>query len=155
MSENKNTGNKLLGDIGEAIIAYELFKRGFSVAMNKLSGYDILAEKISIFLKIEVKTRYYRDKAGLPKKLLKFTITQNEMNICDVIICYIHGLNIFLIMPRNVVTKRTKSNKGLISITLRDKKITPHSQWKQYLDNWQFLDEILVRKTDNDLLLKG
>ncbi|KKM15922.1 hypothetical protein LCGC14_1691130 [marine sediment metagenome] len=57
MTENKNTGSRLLGDIGESIVAYELFKRGFSVAINKLSGYDILCEKNGIFLKIEVKVQ--------------------------------------------------------------------------------------------------
>ncbi|GAG70923.1 unnamed protein product, partial [marine sediment metagenome] len=76
----KENRKRLLGDIGEKIVALELMKWGYTVHKNLSDGYDILALRNGKILKIEVKMRYpweYKNNVLVAKRRCNFSLTKN------------------------------------------------------------------------------
>jgi predicted RNA-binding protein with PUA domain len=92
--------HRILTEIGEHIVAYELQKRGWQVMLNLGGiGFDIFAKKGDVSRKIEVKTTDPGQKVGRYRQHLRQRITDAERNICDFVVVYVHGYNKFLVIP--------------------------------------------------------
>jgi hypothetical protein len=139
MSEEKdkkyNRGSKLVGDIGEAIVSYELFKRGWEPTKNLLDGYDILIVKGHKVKKIEVKTRSFKRGERRP-----ITVTKNEMITSDFIICHLYPSDWFLIVNVKDIPKDEKTGRGRFSIYINQQGEINSEKYNNGLNNWELLE---------------
>ena len=127
-----------MGEIGEKIIGYELLKRGWEVHLNFSTGYDLYISKNKVHRNIEVKTRDPYKKTGETKKRINFFVTKKEMEKCDFVICYLHGMNTYLIIRKTEIPIMD-NKKGRISIFLTKNKEVG-GMWKKFVDNWEVLE---------------
>ncbi|MEM0050826.1 MAG: hypothetical protein QXW39_09905 [Candidatus Bathyarchaeia archaeon] len=91
----------LRGDFGVHLVAYELMRRGWEVALNQgiimkamnreIQGYDILAKKKGRTKRIEVKFIDSFLKRGSYRKQLRQRVTPEERKQCDAIIVVVYG----------------------------------------------------------------
>lgn len=129
-----NPGSKMIGDIGELTVAYELFKHGWTPNANLLDGHDILIFKNHKIRKIEVKTRSLELNAN---KL--FILSKNEMDNCDFLVCLLYPVSWFLIISVKDIPRQA-SGKGRISINLDDKGNISSNKYLSGLNNWELLE---------------
>lgn len=141
----RSIGSKLIGNIGEDIVAYELFLRGWMPTKNYLGGYDLLAIKQKEIRKIEVKTRTIERK---PKEISEnlrriFMISKNELDESDFIICILYPLIKRAFIVKSSDVPREKDGKGRINVYLSGKNDDFFPETQKYgsnLDNWGLLD---------------
>ncbi len=142
----RSIGSKLVGNIGENIVAYELYLNGWMPTKNYLGGFDLLAIKQKEIRKIEVKTRTLERKPKEVSNNLRriFKISKNEMDESDFIICILYPLIKRAFIVKSSDVPREKDGKGSISVHVSGKNddIFPEEQkyWSN-LDNWGLLDK--------------
>ena len=136
----KENRKRLLGDIGEKIVALELMKWGFTVHKNLSDGYDILALRNGNILKIEVKMRYpweYKNNVLVAKRRCNFKLTKNEMERCDFVIGLVYGnMNEFLIVNVKDIASSKKDGGGVIPAMLNeDMNFSKNSNWTNSIND--------------------
>lgn len=145
----KENRKRLLGDIGEKIVALELMKWGFTVHKNLSDGYDILALRNGKILKIEVKMRYpweYKNNVLVAKRRCNFKLTKNEMERCDFVIGLVYGnLNEFLIVNVKDINIINKKGGGVIPAMLNeDMSFSKNSKWTKSINDWSILNSEVI-----------
>ncbi|GAH80630.1 unnamed protein product, partial [marine sediment metagenome] len=128
----RSIGSKLIGNIGEDIVAYELFLRGWMPTKNYLGGFDLLAIKQKEIRKIEVKTRTIERKPKEVSEKLRriFMVSKNELDESDFIICILYPLIKRAFIVKSSDVPREKDGKGRINVYLSGKNddIFPEAQ---------------------------
>lgn len=126
----------LKGDLGVYLIAYELMRRGWKVAINQgrlypsekgireIQGYDILAEKNNITKKIEVKFIDSLFRSGSYKESLRQRVTHNEFEECEYVIVLIYHENghSFYIIPKEKLEEFSYRGPGGYTLPFYYKK---------------------------------
>jgi hypothetical protein len=133
---SKKDLDRFMGEMGEAIVAYELMKNGWDV-MRHLGGegYDLLASKPRITRAIEVKTTDPARRTGKTRKILTVGVSPAERNTADFLVYYVHGLDYFVI-PKSVF----QSIRTVTVFIGKDGKIGSGSKYEPYRNKWEGLD---------------
>ena len=124
---------RILGDIGEHIVAYELQKRGWDVMMNLGVGFDIYAKKGDVARRIEVKAIDPYERVGKYKRHLRQKVTDAERASCNFVILYVHGDNKFFIIP----IKEIPDHNIIVMYRGKDKSIR---QYAEFENRWELLE---------------
>lgn len=125
--------HKILTEIGEHIVAYELQKRGWQVMLNLGGkGFDIYAKKGDIDQKIEVKAIDPYQKVGKYRQHLRQRVTDAERHECDFVVIYVHGDNKFFVIP----IKEIKEKNTIVMYKGKDGSIR---QYAEYENAWEKL----------------
>ena len=141
----RSIGSTLVGNIGEDIVAYELFLRGWMPTRNYLGGFDILAIKQEEIRKIEVKTRTLERKPTETEDRLRriFKISKNELDRSDFIICLAYPIPNWALIVKSKDIPRAKDGKGSISVYFEggdDNIFVEEQKYRSNLNNWELLD---------------
>jgi hypothetical protein len=134
---SKKDLDKFRGEMGEAIVAYELMKRGWDV-MRHLGGqgYDLWATKGSVARAVEVKTTDPRLKTGTARKQLAVVLSKAEQDLAHFLVYYIHGFDTYFVIPKSVFQL-----KPFIAVFIgKDGKIGSRGKYEQYRNKWEALD---------------
>ncbi len=139
-------GSTLIGNIGEEIVAYELFLRDWMPTKNFLGGFDILATKQKEIRKIEVKTRTLERKPTEVSENLRriFKISKNELEQSDFVICIIYPLPNWALIFKSKDIPRNKDGGGMVFAKFNgegDKNFLEEQKYKNNLNNWDLLDK--------------
>ncbi len=142
----RSIGSTLVGNIGEDIVAYELFLRDWMPTRNYLGGFDILAIKQEEIIKIEVKTRTLKRKPTETEDRLRrnFTISKNELEQSDFVICIIYPLPNWALIFKSKDISRNKDGGGMVFAKFNgegDKNFLEEQKYKNNLNNWDLLDK--------------
>lgn len=89
---SKKDLDRFRGEVGEAIVAYELMKREWDV-MSHLGGqgYDLLARKGNVTRAIEVKTTDPQLKTGTARNQLTMILSKAEQENADFLVFMFMG----------------------------------------------------------------
>ena len=133
----RSIGSMLIGNIGEEIVAYELFLRGWMPTKNFLGGFDILATKQKEIKKIEVKTRTLERKLTEVSENLRrtFTISKNELEQSDFVICIIYPLPNWALIVKSKDIPRNKDGKGMVFARFNGKDDKNFLEEQKYKSN--------------------
>lgn len=135
MAKEQKSLNRILADIGEGIVAYELQKRSWQALLNLGGiGYDIFAKKGDVSRRIEVKSIDPNQKAGKYYRYLAQAISDAERRECDFVVVYIHGDSKFFIIPKD----RIPSSNYIKMYKRRDGSIS--SQYAEFENAWKLLE---------------
>jgi len=134
---SKKDLDKFSGEMGEAIVAYELMKRDWDV-MRHLGGqgYDLWATKGRVSRAIEVKTTDPGRKTGPTRKQLTMLLSEAEQNSADFLVYYIHGFDTYFIIPKSGFP----ASRSVTVFIGKDDKIGSRSAYEPYRNKWEGLD---------------
>jgi hypothetical protein len=135
---SKKDLDRFMGEMGEAIVAYELMKRGWDV-MKHLGGqgYDLWATKGSVARAVEVKTTDPHLKTGTAKTQLTVVLSEAERDTAHFLVYYIHGFDTYFVIPkRGFPTSRSRS----VTVFARGGKIASGPTYEPYRNRWEGLD---------------
>jgi hypothetical protein len=139
---------ELLKDIGENTALFYLYfhfnDKGWSIYKNyDEKGYDILLQKDTKKIKIEVKTRQRIICSSKNKnRITHFTLSEAEKNNADILIAYWFEHGNFFIVPTNELKKTKSNNKILYKFVVSlDKNKKPYPESRKYLDKWKLITE--------------
>jgi hypothetical protein len=134
---SKKDLDRFMGEMGEAIVAYELMKCGWDV-MKHLGGegYDLLASKPRITRAIEVKTTDPERRTGKTRKNLTAGLSPAERNAADFLVYYIHGFDTYFVIPKSVF----QSRRTVTVFIGKDGRIGSKSAYEPYRKKWEGLD---------------
>ena len=146
---------EVLSQTGELSVILKLFHLFFgnddiSIYRNlKEQGYDILLvnEKNKKRMKIEVKARQrtITSKSNINPRSTYFTLSESEYKNADALVGYWFERNEFYIVPIKDLIERKSRNKLQYRLELKiAKNNEPVMRFKKYLENWQYLKEILT-----------
>jgi len=135
---SKKDLDRFSGEMGEAIVAYELMKRDWDV-MRHLGGqgYDLWATKGRVSRAIEVKTTDPARKTGPTRKHLTVVLSEAEQHAADSLVYYIHGFDDYFVIPKPVFRE---SRSVTVRIGKKSGKIGPRGKYEQYRNKWEGLD---------------
>ena len=134
---SKKDLDKFRGEIGEALVAYELMKRGWDV-MKHLGGegYDLWATKGRVSRAVEVKTTDPALRTGITKHQLIVILSRAEQDSADFLIYYIHGFDTYFVIPQ-----RSFPTSGSVTVNIgRDGNIASGTAYEPYRNKWDGLD---------------
>ncbi len=135
---SKQDLNRLRGDLGETIVAYELMKRDWAVLKNLGGhGYDLLATKPRVSRRVEVKTTDPDLRTGKTKRQLTVVLTESEKDNADFLIFYIHRKEaVFFVIPQ-----KDFPSSGSVTVSIgKDGEISSGSAYEPFRNRWDLLD---------------
>ena len=134
---SKKDLDRFRGEMGEAIVAYELMKCGWDV-MKHLGGqgYDLLASKPRVTRRIEVKTTDPARRTGTTRKQLTVGLSPAERDTADFLVYYIHGFDTYFVSPKSIF----QSKRTVTLVIGKDDKIGSRSAYEPYRNRWEALD---------------
>ncbi len=108
--------------------------------MNFSTGYDLYISKNNgrVHRNIEVKTRDPYEKTRETKNRINFFVSKNEMEKCDFVICYLHGINIYLIIRKTEIPIMENEKRRILIYLTKNNEVG--GNWKQFVDNWGVLE---------------
>lgn len=143
----------LLMEIGERMVLFRLFLLVKDTEWNVYqnlgeTGCDllILNSVTNQKLKIEVKTRQrlYSTSKESRKNIAQFTITENEYNNCDYVICYWLEENVFFVVPKSELSETSSNSKPLFVFRVKRRSGGGFDENSvRFLDRW---DTIILGK---------
>ena len=135
---SKKDLDRYRGEIGEAMVAYELLKRGWNVMKNLGGhGYDLFVvhAKQRVERRIEVKTTDPALKTGAARRQLTVVLSQSEKEAADFLIYYIHGYETYFVIPQAAFP-----SGGSVTVNIGiDGQIASGSQFEPYRNKWELL----------------
>jgi len=135
MGKEQKSLNRILADIGESIVAYELQKQGWQAMLNLGGiGFDIFAKKRDVIRRIEIKSIDPEQKAGKYRKHLRQSISPAERRDCDFVVVYVHGDSKFFVIP----IEKIPTNNIIAMYKRRDGSIS--SQYAEFESAWLLLE---------------
>jgi len=134
---SKKDLDKFRGEVGEAIVAYELMKRGWDV-MKHLGGqgFDLWATRGLVSRRVEVKTTDPALKTGTARNQLTAILSRAEQDNADFLVYYIHGFDTYFVIP-----KRAFPASGSATVNVgKDGRIASGTAYESYRNRWEGLD---------------
>lgn len=141
----------LLMEIGERMVLFRLFLLVKDTEWNVYQnlgeiGCDLLLLNsiTNQKLKIEVKTRQrlYSTSKGTQKNIAQFTITENEYNSCDFVICYWLEENAFFIVQKSELGETSSNGNPVFIFRVKRRQVGGFDENStRFLDKW---DTIII-----------
>ncbi len=139
---SKGEINKILGDLGEISVSYELKKRGWKVLKNiGGDGFDLLISKGHKTRRLEIKSTDPECQSGKNAKYLSFGASDKQGVEADFLIFYVHGYNTYFLIPLNEkLLPLNKSRNGNTVGSIEDCCVKANSKFENFKDCWEILE---------------